>query len=766
MPQKFANNAQSVLVSGITAVATSLTVETLKADLFPQATTTTWVTPLDFFKLVLSDGVNREVVRVGIRAFNSPVMSNILRAQDGTTALAFPNGATVICGFVARDVDDINVTVGAQGTQIVANAATAAAASALIRSDLAASGGAALVGYLPAGTGAVAQTVQSQLRKTVFVSNYIPAIVNITTTDCTPYIQAAIDATPSGGTIDFDLLGTAMIDTDRTKFVSFQGGGFRNACALNFNRPMKVKGSTGCTLRVKNFSSAWFSMANGDGVAAVLVTSSGVEVDGLQIDCNGSNHYEVDGGGFKWWEVGPTDKRPIDGITIQATLGAANITNVLIKNCVIQDCLAGVSFRGNMESDTNADFTNRIRTTGTVEGCVARNNLVTRARGNGILFIAGVTACRSERNRMKNCMYHAVRFYSQVVDSESIGDIEYTDSDAVIARYNATDNGYWRTDKTTDAGYKIARAGFAAGGIYNYVSSTHNILDCTFTGGRGKFKRLAVNHAVYYADLDIQSSGVCSVSPPPGFAVTGMRLDGYFIGLGLSTPAGTLLADRKPQMLLNNQFINSFAQAMNLTGTPNITSLGNACIGSATAGVGHIRVDACPGSFLAENSFANGDKTGVRIGIQVFGDATGIKLGRNYHDVNIGFASHVSQDVASTPKLPVGALIALTGYTNGWAASAYKSGIAGFECQITPQQNAGVIQISLRLDATTATTADVLTLPAGLAPAQLVSAVLIDVVNGARHFCRILNSGLIQVQDIPGTGRPTALYGNIVYACV
>ena len=151
MPQKFANNAQSVLVSGITAVATTLTVETLKADLFPEATTTTWVTPLDFYKLVLSDGVNREVVRVGIRAFNSPVMSNILRAQDGTTARVFPNGATVICGFVARDVDDINVTLGAQGAQIVANAATAAATTttgdALIRSDLAASSGPGAIGF-------------------------------------------------------------------------------------------------------------------------------------------------------------------------------------------------------------------------------------------------------------------------------------------------------------------------------------------------------------------------------------------------------------------------------------------------------------------------------------------------------------------------------------------------------------------------------------------------------------------------------------------
>ena len=637
----------------------------------------------------------------------------------------------------------------------------------VISADLAAPGGSAGLGYQPAGAGAVAQTVESTLRKTVFASHYIPAVVNITTTDCTAYFQAAIDATPTNGTINFDLVGTAMIDPQRDKFVTIANGTRRYSCALMFNRPMTVIGRPNCILRVKDFCSAWGLMVSGDGVAAALATSSGVDVKGLVVDCNSDNHYEVDGSGFKWWEQGPTLKRPIDGILIQAVQNAPNIVNSSITNCVVINPLAGVGCRGNMESEFNSAFLTRTRTTGTVEGCVMRNNRVSRHRGNGVLMIAGVTACRSERNRMKNGTYHATRFYSQAVDCESIGDVDYVDCDAVIARYNATDNGYHRTDKAADAQYKIARAGFAAGGAYNYVSNTHTILDCIFKDGRGKFKRLAVNHAVYYADTDIQSSGICSVSPPPGFSVTGMRMDGYFTGLGLSTPAGTLTADRKPQIVMNNQFTNSFAQAINLFGTPNSTVIGNACVGSQTvAGTPHIKTDACPGSFFAENSFSNGDKIGTRQGIQVYGDATGVKLGRNYHDTNISVGNLVSQDAASTPRLPVGSLITLTGYTNGWAASAYKSGIAGFECQITPQQNTGIIQISLRLDATNATTADVITLPAGLAPAQLVSTILIDVVNGARHFCRILNSGLIQVQDIPGTGRPTALWGEIVYACV
>jgi len=57
----------------------------------------------------------------------------------------------------------------------------------------------AAVGYLPAGTGAVATTVQTKLRETVSVKDFIPAGTNTATTDCTAYIQAAIAALNSAG---------------------------------------------------------------------------------------------------------------------------------------------------------------------------------------------------------------------------------------------------------------------------------------------------------------------------------------------------------------------------------------------------------------------------------------------------------------------------------------------------------------------------------------------------------------------------------------
>lgn len=65
--------------------------------------------------------------------------------------------------------------------------------------SLAAQGGSALVGFLQAGTGAVARTVQAKLRDTVSVFDFIPvaqqaAIVAGTSTyDCTSNIHAAID---------------------------------------------------------------------------------------------------------------------------------------------------------------------------------------------------------------------------------------------------------------------------------------------------------------------------------------------------------------------------------------------------------------------------------------------------------------------------------------------------------------------------------------------------------------------------------------------
>ena len=87
---------------------------------------------------------------------------------------------------------------------------------------------------------------------------------------------------------------------------------------------------------------------------------------------------------------------------------------------------------------------------------------------------------------------------------------------------------------------------------------------------------------------------------------------------------------------------------MNFTNTQKLAVIGNVCIGSNIAGAPHIYVIDCPGSFFAENSFSNGDKTGARIGLQVFGDATGIKLGRSYQDSNISAINPVPVPTSST----------------------------------------------------------------------------------------------------------------------
>lgn len=107
MPQKFKDDGRAHLQANISPSATSITVEAGLADRFPIANTPDWSAPVDWFKCALIDSSgNREVVKVGLRSAGSGVLSNVLRAQDGTTALAFTVGSLCIHAIMAADIEN------------------------------------------------------------------------------------------------------------------------------------------------------------------------------------------------------------------------------------------------------------------------------------------------------------------------------------------------------------------------------------------------------------------------------------------------------------------------------------------------------------------------------------------------------------------------------------------------------------------------------------------------------------------------------------
>lgn len=108
MPQLFSNSARALLTAGIDASATSLTIESSKADFFPVANVGTGAVPStnNWFKAVLQDSLgNIEIIYVRTRTSGSGVFSNVLRAQEGTTARAFVAGAVVGVRLTAADIN-------------------------------------------------------------------------------------------------------------------------------------------------------------------------------------------------------------------------------------------------------------------------------------------------------------------------------------------------------------------------------------------------------------------------------------------------------------------------------------------------------------------------------------------------------------------------------------------------------------------------------------------------------------------------------------
>ena len=121
---QFSNNATSALASGITAIATSLTVTTGEGALFPS------ITPPDYFMVTLVDtSGNKEIVKVTARSTDT---LTIVREQEGTTGRIFATGSVVSNRITAGTLDNFTTKdlLTEQGDLYYASAASTPAALA------------------------------------------------------------------------------------------------------------------------------------------------------------------------------------------------------------------------------------------------------------------------------------------------------------------------------------------------------------------------------------------------------------------------------------------------------------------------------------------------------------------------------------------------------------------------------------------------------------------------------------------------------------
>lgn len=162
MPIKLTNNASGTLATAINAADTGIVLTTGDGAEFPTLGAGDY-----FYATITSTQGTQEIVKATARSGDS---LTVVRAQEGTSAAGFAAGTRFELRVTAASVDDIVEEV---------------------RTELAASSGSSLVGFIQSGSGATARTVQTKLRDAVSVKDF--GAVGNGVADDTTAIQTALN---------------------------------------------------------------------------------------------------------------------------------------------------------------------------------------------------------------------------------------------------------------------------------------------------------------------------------------------------------------------------------------------------------------------------------------------------------------------------------------------------------------------------------------------------------------------------------------------
>lgn len=197
MPIKLANNATSTIATAINASDVGVVLATGDGAKFPTLAAGEY-----FYITFESTGGTYEIAKATARAGDS---LTIVRAQEGTTAQSFAAGSRVELRVTVQGVEDLiddyddalRADLAASGgAALIGNTPAGTIAATTVQgalneivSDLAASSGTSLVGHIQSGSGATARTVQAKLRETVSVKDF-GAVGDGVADDTTAFINA------------------------------------------------------------------------------------------------------------------------------------------------------------------------------------------------------------------------------------------------------------------------------------------------------------------------------------------------------------------------------------------------------------------------------------------------------------------------------------------------------------------------------------------------------------------------------------------------